>query len=70
MSFWGFPSGSRVKKLPGMQEPQEMRVDAWIRKITWIRAWHPTPIFLPGVFPWTEEPVRLEFIGSQRVGYD
>ena len=26
MRFWGFPSGSAVKKLPAMQEPQEVRV--------------------------------------------
>ena len=26
MRFWGFPSGSAVKKLPAMLEPQEVRV--------------------------------------------
>ena len=25
-----------------------MRFDPWVRKISWRRAWQPTPIFLPG----------------------
>ena len=32
------------------------------------RAWQSTPVFLPGEFPWTEEPGRLQSIESQRVG--
>ena len=34
------------------------------------RVWQPTPGFLPGESPWTEEPGRPRFIGSQRVGHD
>ena len=47
-----------VKNLPAMQE-------TWvpIRK----RAWQPTPVFLPGESPQTEEPGRLQSMGSQRV---
>jgi len=30
----------------------------------------PTPVFLPGESPWTEEPDRLKLMESQRVGYD
>ena len=37
---------------------------------TWRRAWKPTPVFLPGGFPWTEEPVRVQSMGLQRVGHD
>ena len=29
---------------------------ARFRKIPWRRAWPPTPVFLPGESPWTEEP--------------
>ena len=36
----------------------------------WRRAWHPTPVFLPGESPWTEEPGRLQSTGSQRGRYD
>ena len=28
------------------------------------------PVFLPGEPPWTEEPGRLQSMGSQRVGHD
>ena len=31
----------------------------------WRRAWQPTPIFLPGESPGTEEPGRLQSMGSQ-----
>ena len=31
------------------------------------RAWQPTPVFLPGKSPWTEEPGGLQSLGSQRV---
>ena len=34
------------------------------------RAWQPTPVFLSGEFPQTEEPGRLQSMGSQRVGHD
>ena len=30
----------------------------------------PTPVFLPGEIPWTEEPGRLQSIGLQRVRHD
>ena len=41
--------------------------DPWVGKILWRRAWQPTPVFLPGESPWTEEPGGLQSIGSQRV---
>ena len=37
----------------------------WVRKILWRRAWHPTPVFLPGESPWTEEPGKLQSMGSK-----
>ena len=33
--------------------------DPWVGKIPWWRAWQPTPVFLPGESPWTEESGRL-----------
>ena len=30
----------------------------------------PIPVFLLGEYPWTEEPGRLQSMGSQRVGHD
>ena len=38
-----------VKNLPVVCEP-------WVGKIPWRREWLPTPVFLPGESPWTEEP--------------
>ena len=45
-------------------------LNPWVRKIPWRRAWQPTPVFLPGESPWTEEPGGLQSIGLQRVGHD
>ena len=39
-------------------------------RFPWRRAWQPTPVFLPGESPWTEEPGRLQSMGSQWVGHD
>jgi len=32
------------------------------------RKWQCTPLFLPGKIPWTEEPGRLQPMGSQESG--
>ena len=39
--------------------------DLWVRKIPWRRAWQPTPVFLPGESPWTEEPGGLQSMELQ-----
>ena len=44
--------------------------DSMPGKIPWRRKWQPTPVFLPGESPWTEEPDRLQSIGSNRAGHD
>ena len=36
----------------------------------WRRKWQPTPVFLPGESPWTEEPGGLQSMGSQGVGHN
>ena len=45
-----------VKNLPAVQE-------TWVQSVgqedPWRRAWQPTPVFLPGESPWTEEPGGL-----------
>ena len=43
--------------------------DPWVGKIPWKRAWQPTPVFLPGESPWTEETGGLQSIGSHTVGH-
>ena len=46
----------------------------WVRSLGWEdppeEGKLPTPVFLPGESPWTEEPGGLQFMGSQRVGHD
>ena len=42
--------------------------DPWVGKIPWRKKWQPTPVFLLGKIPWTEEPGRLQSMWSKRVG--
>ena len=44
--------------------------DGCIRKIPWRRAQPPTPLSLPEVILWTEEPGRLHFIALHRVRHN
>ena len=52
----GFPGGSSGKE-PACQFRRHKRsgFDPWVRKIPWRGKWQPTPVFLPGESPWTEE---------------
>ena len=56
-----------LKNLPTMQE-------TWVRSLGWEDPWEktrqPTPVLLPGESPWTDEPGRLQSMGSQRVGHE
>ena len=62
-------AGGASGKEPACQcrRHKRQKFDPWVGKIPWRRAWQPTPVFLPGESPWTEEPGRLQSIGSQRV---
>ena len=44
----GFPGDTVMKNPAAMQESLGHRFDPWFRKIPWRRAWHLTPVFLPG----------------------
>ena len=67
----GFPGGASGKE-PACQCRRCKRrgFDPWVGRIPWRRAWQPTPVFLPGESPWTEEPGGLQSTGSQGVGHD
>ena len=60
-------TGETVKNLPAMQETriqslgQEDPLEKGMATHSSILAWR---------IPWTEEPGKLQFIGSQRVGHD
>ena len=59
-----------VKNPPANVGDERDWFDLWVRKIPWRRAWQPTLVFLPGESHWTEEPGRLQFIGSQKVRHN
>ena len=44
--------------------------DPWVRKSPWGRKWQPTPVFLPGKIPQTEEPRGLQSMGSQKIRHN
>ena len=53
-----------VKNSPQCRRP---RLNFWVKKIPWIFRL-PTPVFLPGESPWTEEPDRLYPWGQKESG--
>ena len=57
----------RVKNLPAMQETQ-VRSLGWEDPLEKGMATHPS--VLAWRIPWTEEPGRLQSMGSQGVGHD
>ena len=65
--IWASLVAQMVKRLPGMRE-------TWVRSLGWEdplkkeMATHSST--LAWKIPWTEEPGRLQSMGSQRVGHD
>ena len=57
----------RIKRLPTMPEAQVRSLSG---EDPWRRKWQPTPVLLPGEFPWTEELGGLQSMRSQRVRHD
>ena len=53
---WASLAAQLVKNLPAVGRPG---FDMCVGKIPWRRAWQPTPLFLRGESPWTEEPGGL-----------
>ena len=44
---WGFPGGINVEECHCKRRKRH-GFDPWVKNIPWRRAWHPTPVFLPG----------------------
>ena len=63
----GFPGGTLVKNLPASEEMQ-VRSLGWEDPLKEEMATHSS--ILAWRIPWTEEPGRLQPIGSQRAGQD
>ena len=69
--IWGFPDGTSGKE-PTCQCKRCKRheFDPWVGQIPLKRARQAMPVSLPRESPRTEEPGRLQSIGSQRVRHD
>ena len=63
---WGFPGGS-IGKESACKAGDRLGFDPWVGKIPWGKKWQPTPVFLLGKIPWTEESGRLQSMVLQRV---
>ena len=68
--YMGFPSGSVVKNLPAMQEPQETQVQSLGQEDPLEEGTATHSSILAWKIPWTEKPGGLQSTGSQRVGHD
>ena len=62
---YGFSDGSVVKNSPAVQEPQEMQVLSLGQEDPLEVGVATYSSILARRTPWTEEPGRLQFIGSQ-----
>ena len=68
--FWGFPSGSVVKKKKIPMLMQEMYVPCLDREDSLEEEMGTHSSILAWKIPWTEEPGGLQSMGFQRVGHD
>ena len=60
------PFGNSLHRL----QCERPKFHPWVEKIPWRRKWQPTPVFLPGGSPWTEEHGGLQSMGLRRVGHN
>ena len=62
---WGFPWWLRWQRWQRIRlQCRRPGFHLWVEKISWRRAW-PTPVFLPGESPWTEEPGGPQSMGRK-----
>ena len=66
----GFPGGSVENNLPAVQEMQETWVQSLHREDLLEQEMATGSSMLGWRIPWTEEPGRLQSLGSQRAGHD
>ena len=67
VGYQGFPSGANDKEsICQCRRHKKHEFNPWVRKILWRKKWQPTPVFLLGKIPRTEEPGRLQAMGSQK----
>ena len=69
-TLWGFQGGSGVKNPPAVQEMQETQDRCLAREAPLEKEVATRSSSLARRLSWTEEPGRLQSMGSQRVGQD
>ena len=71
MYMWGFPGGARGKA-PACRCRSRKRhgLEPWVGKTPLEKEMATLSSILAWRIPWTEEPGRLQSMGSQRVGHD
>jgi len=72
MQIYGLKGGHRFKCFPGGSVDKNLPAiwETWVQSLGWEdsrKAWKPTPVFLLGESPWTEDPGGLQFMRLQRV---
>ena len=65
--LWASLVAQMVKNLPAMQR---WEFDPWVRKTPLEKGITTHSRILAWKIPWTEEPDRLQSMGSQRIGHD
>ena len=69
--LWGIPDSAGGKELTCQYRKHKRGgLEPWVGKIPWRRSWQPTPVFLPGESPRTEEPGGLQSTGLLRVRHN
>ena len=66
--LWASPgSASGKETVYQCKRHKRCGFDPWVGKIPCKTEWQPTPVFLPGESPWTEEPGGLQFKGCKEL---
>ena len=65
--YTGFPDGSDGKE--SACNAGDLGLILWLGRSPGGGHGSPTPVFLPGECPWTEDPGRPQSMGLQRIGH-
>ena len=68
MRHRSFPDGASGKEFTCQR--RRCAFDSWVQKIPLEWEVATTPVLLPKMIPWTEEPGGLQFMRPQRAGLD
>ena len=67
VGYQGFAGGANGKESTCQcRRHKRHGFNPWVRKILWRKKWQPTPVLLLGKIPQTQEPGRLQSMGSQK----